>query len=62
MTYPEKINWLRQYRAAVRREQMLEGELEAMRSAAELTAPISAPPASSTAHDLTPSSERIQTP
>ena len=35
MTYPEKINWLRQYRAAVRREQMLEGELEAMRSAAE---------------------------
>ncbi len=34
MTYPEKINWLRQYRAAVRREQMLEGELEAMRSAA----------------------------
>ena len=41
MTYPEKINWLRQYRAAVRREQMLEGELEAMRSAAERMKPSS---------------------
>lgn len=35
MTYQEKIAWLGQYRAAVRREQMLEGELEMMRAAAE---------------------------
>ena len=35
MTYEEKIQWLGQYRAAVRREQLLEGELEMMRSAAQ---------------------------
>ena len=31
MTYQEKIAWLGQYRASVRRERMLEGELEMMR-------------------------------
>lgn len=35
MTYKEKVEWLRQYRAAVSRERLLEGELEMLRSAAE---------------------------
>lgn len=35
MTYQDKIAWLGQYRASVRREQMLEGELEMMRAAAQ---------------------------
>ena len=35
MTYQEKIEWLRQYRAAVNRERLLEGEMETLRSAAQ---------------------------
>lgn len=47
MTYEEKIQWLGQYRAAVRREQLLEGELEMMRSAAQrVTACLSGMPGS----------------
>ena len=47
MTYEEKIQWLGQYRAAVRREQLLEGELEMMHSAAQrVTACLSGMPGS----------------
>ncbi|HIZ49174.1 hypothetical protein [uncultured Subdoligranulum sp.] len=35
MTYEQKIRWLGQYGAAVRKERLLESELEMMRSAAE---------------------------
>lgn len=49
MTYQEKIAWLGQYRASVRWEQMLEGELEMMRAAAErVTACLSGMPGAGT--------------
>lgn len=35
MTYEQKIRWLGQYCASVRRERLLESELEMLRSAAE---------------------------
>ena len=62
MTYPEKINWLRQYRAAVRREQLLEGELEAMRSAAvRMTACLTGMPGAGPDPDRLPRAvERIE--
>lgn len=52
----------RKQQALRERNQEIPQAPSTMRSAAELTAPISAPPAPSTAHDLSPSSERIQTP
>lgn len=35
MTYEQKMQWLGQYRASVRRERLLEGELEMLHSAAQ---------------------------
>lgn len=62
MTYQEKIAWLGQYRAAVRREQMLEGELEMMRAAAErVTACLTGMPGAGPNPDRLPKAvERIE--
>lgn len=62
MTYQEKIAWLGQYRAAVRREQMLEGELEMMRAAAErVTACLTGMPGAGSNPDRLPKAvERIE--
>lgn len=62
MTYQEKIAWLGQYRAAVRREQMLEGELEMMRAAAErVTACLTGMPGAGLNPDRLPKAvERIE--
>ena len=61
MTYQEKIAWLGQYRASVRRERMLEGELEMMRDAAErVTACLSGMPGAGSDPDRLPKAvERI---
>ena len=62
MTYQEKIAWLGQYRAAVRREQMLEGDLELMRAAAErVTACLTGMPGAGPNPDRLPKAvERIE--
>ena len=62
MTYQEKIAWLGQYRASVRRERMLEGELEMMRDAAErVTACLSGMPGAGSDPDRLPKAvEKIE--
>ena len=62
MTYQEKIAWLGQYRAAVRREQMLEGDLAMMRAAAErVTACLTGMPGAGPNPDRLPKAvERIE--
>lgn len=62
MTYQDKIAWLGQYRAAVRRERMLEGELEMLRSAAErVTACLTGMPGAGPDPDRLPKAvERIE--
>ena len=62
MTYEEKIQWLGQYRAAVRRERLLEGELEMLRSAAaRVTACLSGMPGAGSDVDRLPKAiEKIE--